>query len=57
MESNKLVTIPVETVNQAYLEILRARGVKYFFGNSGTDFGMLITESAARGGKALVVIR
>jgi acetolactate synthase-1/2/3 large subunit len=32
----------VETVGQAYLEILRARGVKYFFGNSGTDFGPII---------------
>jgi acetolactate synthase-1/2/3 large subunit len=42
MERNKPVTIPVETVGQAYLEILRARGVKYFFGNSGTDFGPII---------------
>jgi acetolactate synthase-1/2/3 large subunit len=42
MEMNKSVTIPVETVGQAYLEILRARGVKYFFGNSGTDFGPII---------------
>jgi acetolactate synthase I/II/III large subunit len=39
---NKTVTIPVETVGQAYLEILRARGIKYFFGNSGTDFGPII---------------
>ena len=29
-------------VGQAYLEILRARGIKYFFGNSGTDFGPVI---------------
>jgi len=42
METNKTVTIPVETVGQAYLEILRARGVKYFFGNSGTDFGPIV---------------
>lgn len=42
METNKTVTMPVETVGQAYLEILRARGVKYFFGNSGTDFGPII---------------
>ncbi len=42
MEINKSVTIPVETVGQAYLEILRARGIKYFFGNSGTDFGPII---------------
>jgi acetolactate synthase-1/2/3 large subunit len=42
MKMSKPVTIPVETVGQAYLEILRARGVKYFFGNSGTDFGPII---------------
>lgn len=42
MEMNKPITIPVETVGQAYLEILRARGIKYFFGNSGTDFGPII---------------
>src|SRR4029434_6731486 len=42
MEKSKTVTIPVETVGQAYLEILRARGIKYFFGNSGTDFGPII---------------
>jgi thiamine pyrophosphate-dependent acetolactate synthase large subunit-like protein len=44
METNKSVTIPVETVGQAYLEVLRARGIKYFFGNSGTDFGRLVAE-------------
>ena len=42
MDTNKSVTIPVETVGQAYLEVLRARGIKYFFGNSGTDFGPII---------------
>ncbi len=42
METNKTVTVPVENVGQAYLEILRARGIKYFFGNSGTDFGPII---------------
>ena len=42
MVMDKAVTIPVETVGQAYLEILRARGIKYFFGNSGTDFGPII---------------
>jgi acetolactate synthase-1/2/3 large subunit len=42
METNKPVTISVETVGQAYLETLRARGIKYFFGNSGTDFGPII---------------
>jgi acetolactate synthase-1/2/3 large subunit len=42
MAVNKSVTIPVENVGQAYLELLRARGIKYFFGNSGTDFGPII---------------
>ena len=56
METNKSVTVQVETVGQAYLEILRARGIKYFFGNSGTDFGPMISESKARGGTAVVVI-
>jgi acetolactate synthase-1/2/3 large subunit len=42
MDTSKSITIPVETVGQAYLEILRARGIKYFFGNSGTDFGPII---------------
>src|ERR671914_586162 len=49
MESNKTVTLPVETVGQAYLEILRARGIKYFFGNSGTDFGPIIDGLAKFG--------
>lgn len=42
MDMRQPVTIPVENVGQAYLEILRARGIKYFFGNSGTDFGPII---------------
>jgi acetolactate synthase I/II/III large subunit len=42
MTIKETVTIPVETVGQAYLEILSARGIKYFFGNSGTDFGPII---------------
>ena len=49
METNKTVTIPVETVGQAYLELLRARGIKYFFGNSGTDFGPIIDALAKFG--------
>ncbi|MBM2802386.1 MAG: hypothetical protein HW419_279 [Deltaproteobacteria bacterium] len=27
METSKTVTVPVETVGQAYLEVLRARGI------------------------------
>ncbi|HEY7321500.1 MAG TPA: thiamine pyrophosphate-requiring protein, partial [Candidatus Binatia bacterium] len=42
MDTNRSMTVPVENVAQAYLEILRARGIKYFFGNSGTDFGPIV---------------
>ena len=35
-------TIRAETVAQAYLEILRERGVEYFFANAGTDFASLV---------------
>jgi len=49
MDTNKTVTVQVETVGQAYLEVLRARGIKYFFGNSGTDFGPVIDALAKFG--------
>ena len=49
METSKTVTVQVETVGQAYLEVLRARGIKYFFGNSGTDFGPIIDALAKFG--------
>jgi acetolactate synthase I/II/III large subunit len=35
-------TIRVETVAQAYLEILRERGVDCFFANAGTDFASIV---------------
>jgi acetolactate synthase-1/2/3 large subunit len=35
-------TVRVETVAQAYLEVLRERGIEYFFGNAGTDFASII---------------
>ncbi len=35
-------TISIENTAQGYLELLRDRGVKYFFGNAGTDFASLI---------------
>ncbi|MCX5917684.1 MAG: thiamine pyrophosphate-requiring protein [Deltaproteobacteria bacterium] len=38
----KPITVSVDNTGQAYLEILRDRGVKYFFGNAGTDFAPLI---------------
>ncbi len=35
-------TIPIQNTAQGYLELLRDRGVKYFFGNAGTDFASLV---------------
>ena len=35
-------TVEVETTAQAYLELLRDRGIAYFFANAGTDFAPLI---------------
>ena len=40
------VTIPIDNVAQAYLELLRDRGIKYFFGNAGTDFAPLVDAFA-----------
>jgi acetolactate synthase I/II/III large subunit len=40
--------VPVETVADAYLEMLTARGVDYFFGNGGTDFGPIVDAYARR---------
>jgi len=39
-------TIPVENTAQAYLELLCDRGIKYFFGNAGTDFAPLVDAFA-----------
>jgi acetolactate synthase-1/2/3 large subunit len=36
------------TVAEAYLEMLATRGVRYFFGNSGTDFAPIIEAFAKR---------
>jgi acetolactate synthase-1/2/3 large subunit len=44
-------TIRVETVAQAYLEILRERGVDCFFGNAGTDFASIIDAFARFAGE------
>lgn len=46
MSERREMTIPVETTAQAYLELLRARGIEYFFGNAGTDFGPLVDAFA-----------
>ena len=39
-------TVAVETTGQAYLELLRERGIEYFFANAGTDFAPLIDAFA-----------
>jgi acetolactate synthase-1/2/3 large subunit len=38
----------IESTAEAYLELLAARGVEYFFGNAGTDFAPLIEAWARR---------
>jgi acetolactate synthase-1/2/3 large subunit len=42
------VTAAVSSTADAYLELLAARGVDYFFGNGGTDFGPIIDAYAKR---------
>jgi acetolactate synthase-1/2/3 large subunit len=39
-------TIRVETVAQAYVALLRERGVEYLLGNAGTDFASLVDAFA-----------
>ena len=39
-------TVEVETTGQAYLELLRERGIDYFFANAGTDFAPIIDAFA-----------
>ena len=39
-------TLRVETVAQAYLELLRDRGVDCFFANAGTDFASIVDAFA-----------
>ncbi len=41
-------TVNVETVADAYMELLAARGIKYFFGNGGSDFGGIVEAYARR---------
>src|SRR5437870_2140737 len=38
----------IETTAEAYLELLAARGVEYFFGNAGTDFAPIVEAYARR---------
>ncbi len=39
--------MPTESVAEAYLSMLAARGIEYLFGNGGTDFGPIV-EAYAR---------
>ena len=34
--------VAVESTAEAYLELLAARGIDYFFANGGTDFGPIV---------------
>jgi acetolactate synthase I/II/III large subunit len=43
-----LKKVSVESAAEAYLELLAARGVEYFFANAGTDFAPLIEAYAKR---------
>ncbi len=48
-------TIAIESTGEAYLELLRDRGIDYFFGNGGTDFAPLVeafAKAAAQGSTA-----
>lgn len=40
-------TITVETVGEAYLDLLAARGIEFIFGNGGTDFAPIVEGLAA----------
>ena len=40
--------VPVDSTAEAYLELLAARGIDYFFANGGTDFGPIAEAYAKR---------
>ena len=40
--------VSVESTAEAYIELLAARRVDYFFGNGGTDFGPIVEAFAKR---------
>jgi acetolactate synthase I/II/III large subunit len=44
-------TVNIETVAEAYLALLKARGIDWLFANAGTDFAPII-EALVRGAKA-----
>src|SRR2546426_12385115 len=49
--------VAVESTAEAYLELLAARGVEYFFGNAGTDFAPIIDAYAKREAQGQVLPR
>src|SRR5512144_139128 len=48
LPSTMMKRVTVESTADAYLELLAARGVEYFFANAGTDFAPLIEAYARR---------
>jgi acetolactate synthase-1/2/3 large subunit len=52
-----LKSVSVESVAEAYLEMLAAREVDYLFGNAGTDFSPLIEAYARRAANGVVLPR
>jgi len=44
-------TVQVETTAQAYVALLRERGIEYLFANEGTDFAPLIDAFARCGSR------
>src|SRR5262249_60950150 len=47
-ESRMKKRAQVESVAEAYLELLASRRVEYFFGNAGTDFAPIVEAYAKR---------
>src|ERR1700745_822566 len=45
--------LKVDSVAEAYLELLAARGVEYLFANAGTDFAPIIEADARRSAPGL----
>jgi acetolactate synthase I/II/III large subunit len=52
-----LKKVAVESAAEAYLELLAARGVEYFFANAGTDFAPIIEAYAKRAAQGQVLPR
>ncbi len=52
-----LKRVAVESAAEAYLELLAARGVEYFFGNAGTDFAPIVEAYAKRLSQGILLPR